>query len=146
MRGGHIHGSKVPDATTFPEGWDEDRLIAEILDVGRIPEEPPEQDRSGTWVTRGTRDDVYIEVRIAPSGLIRTGCPISGPGVGRNGMDAPLTYERALWMKHIQDANLATAAFVEAVADRLPEQVSRSARSALAAGEPSSPWSLSVPR
>jgi Bacterial EndoU nuclease len=86
ITGGHKHGSGIPDKTTFPESWDDDdKIIRTVEDVARNPDEPPEYDENkGRWVVRGTRDNVDIEVVVAPDGEIITAYPTGGEGVHRN--------------------------------------------------------------
>lgn len=83
--GGHRHDSGVPDKTTFPPDWDDDKIIDEVEDVARNPDSPPvyNEDRE-TWTVRGTRDEVDIEVIVKPDGEVMTGYPTGGEGVHRN--------------------------------------------------------------
>lgn len=85
--GGHLHGTGIPHKTTFPPSWDAEKINAQVLDVARNPDEVPERDRNGGWITRGVRDGVRIEVRLRPDGPIVTGYPVSGLGVHRNDPD-----------------------------------------------------------
>jgi hypothetical protein len=83
--GGHRHDSGVPNKTTFPEDWDDDKIIDEVEDVAKNPDEPPEYDEDDeTWTVHGTRDGVDIEVIVTPDGTVKTGYPTGGEGVHRN--------------------------------------------------------------
>jgi Bacterial EndoU nuclease len=83
--GGHRHDSGVPNKTTFPEDWDDDKIIDEVEDVAKNPDEPPEYDEDDeTWTVHGTRDGVDIEVIVSPDGKVKTGYPTGGEGVHRN--------------------------------------------------------------
>jgi hypothetical protein len=83
--GGHRHDSGVPDKTTFPEDWDDDKIIDEVEDVAKNPDNPPVYDeKRGTWTVTGTRDGVDIRVIVKPDGTIITGHPTGGEGVHRN--------------------------------------------------------------
>lgn len=84
--GGHRHGVGKPGKTEFPASWDDEKIIANILDVVRRPDKPPtHQDWNDTWLCAGTRDNVEVTAVIERSGDILTGWPEEGgPGVVRN--------------------------------------------------------------
>ena len=84
--GGHRHGTGKPGKTEFPAGWNDEKIIDNVLDVARKPGTPPvRQDRNDTWLCTGTRANVEVSVVIARSGEIVTGWPEEGgPGVVRN--------------------------------------------------------------
>ena len=84
--GGHRHGTGIPGKTEFPASWDDERVIANILDVARSPDKPPtRQDWNDSWLCTGTRDAVKVWAVVERSGDILTGWPEEGgPGVVRN--------------------------------------------------------------
>lgn len=84
--GGHAPGTGIPGKTEFPESWDDDKIIDEILDVARNPDSipPPTRQDHGTWMVTGTRDGVKVTVIIGDGGEVISGFPESGPGVVRN--------------------------------------------------------------
>ncbi len=84
--GGHRHGVGKPGKTEFPANWDDEKVIATVLDVARKPDKPPtRQDWNDTWLCAGTRDNVEVTAVIERSGDILTGWPEEGgPGVVRN--------------------------------------------------------------
>lgn len=84
--GGHRHGTGRPGKTEFPATWDDEKIIASVLDVARRPDKPPvRQDWNNRWVTRGTRGDVEIVVVTLRDGPIWTAWPLPGsPGVVKN--------------------------------------------------------------
>ena len=84
--GGHRHGVGKPGKTEFPASWDDEKVIATVLDVARKPDKPPtNQDWNDTWLCAGTRDNVEVTAVIERSGDILTGWPEEGgPGVVRN--------------------------------------------------------------
>jgi hypothetical protein len=84
--GGHRHGTGKPGKTEFPAGWNDEKIIDNVLDVARKPDTPPvRQDRNDTWLCTGTRANVEVSAVIARSGEIVTGWPEEGgPGVVRN--------------------------------------------------------------
>jgi hypothetical protein len=84
--GGHRHGVGKPGKTEFPANWDDEKVIATVLDVARKPDKPPtHQDWNDTWLCAGTRDNVEVTAVIERSGDILTGWPEEGgPGVVRN--------------------------------------------------------------
>lgn len=92
--GGHRHDTGIPHKTTFPPSWDAEKINAQVLDVARNPDDVPEQDRNGGWITRGVRDNIRIEVRLRPDGPIITGYPVSGLGVHRTDSDGHPTEQQ----------------------------------------------------
>jgi hypothetical protein len=85
-RGGHRHGVGNPGKTEFPASWDDKKIMDNIRDVARRPDQPPiYQDWNSRWLARGTRDDVEVVVVIAGDARIWSGWPRpGGPGVVRN--------------------------------------------------------------
>jgi hypothetical protein len=85
-RGGHRHGVGNPGKTEFPASWNDKKIMDNVHDVARRPDQPPiYQDWNGRWLARGTRDDVEVVVVIAGDGRIWSGWPRpGGPGVVRN--------------------------------------------------------------
>jgi Bacterial EndoU nuclease len=85
-RGGHRHGVGNPGKTEFPASWDDKKIMDNVRDVGRRPDQPPVyQDWNSRWLARGTRDDVEVVVVVAGDGRIWSGWPRpGGPGVVRN--------------------------------------------------------------
>jgi hypothetical protein len=85
-RGGHRHGVGNPGKTEFPASWDDKKIMDNVRDVGRRPDQPPiYQDWNSRWLARGTRDDVEVVVVVADDGRIWSGWPRpGGPGVVRN--------------------------------------------------------------
>jgi hypothetical protein len=144
--GGHLHGLGIPHKTVFPPDWDADKINAVTLDVARNPEEVPEQDRNGGWITRGVREDVHVEVRLRPTGPIITGYPISGPGVHHNDADGgELVAQPRFYTPHhgptaqkraeINDLHTHCTRLTDALAPRLPDLDERRVRTGLAVGE-----------
>ena len=84
--GGHRHGTGKPGKTEFPADWDEQKVLATILDVARRPDSTPgHQEWNDRWVVRGTRDDVGIVAVIERDGRIWTAWPLpGGAGVVKN--------------------------------------------------------------
>ncbi|MFE9577211.1 EndoU domain-containing protein [Nocardia sp. NPDC006044] len=84
--GGHAPGVGAPGKTEFPDTdtWTDDHIIDSVLDVARNPDQTPVLQDNGRWKVSGTRDGVLIEVIVNSDGSIRTGYPVSGPGVVRN--------------------------------------------------------------
>jgi len=84
--GGHRHGTGKPGKTEFPASWDDEKIVDNVLDVGRKPDKPPvRQDRKDTWLCSGTRANVEVSVVVAHSGEVVTSWPEEGgPGVVRN--------------------------------------------------------------
>ena len=84
--GGHRHGVGKPGKTEFPASWNDERVIANVLDVARRPDKPPtHQDWNDTMLCTGTRDAVKVWAVVERSGDILTSWPEEGgPGVVRN--------------------------------------------------------------
>jgi hypothetical protein len=83
--GGHIFGSGVPDKTVFPEDWEAEQILDQVLDVARNPDQAPTiNPRTGNWEIVGKRAEVEIQVVLDPEGKIITARPIRGPGVRVN--------------------------------------------------------------
>ena len=84
--GGHRHGVGHPGKTEFPASWTDEKIMDNILDVARRPDQPPiHQNWNGRWLARGTRDDVEIAVVITSEAQIWSGWPRpGGPGVVKN--------------------------------------------------------------
>lgn len=84
--GGHRHGVGKPGKTEFPASWDDEKIIANVVDVARRPDKPPtHQDWNDTWLCTGNRDAVDVWAVVERSGDILTGWPEEGgPGVVRN--------------------------------------------------------------
>lgn len=84
--GGHRHGVGKPGKTEFPASWNDEKIIASVLEVARRPDKPPtRQDWNDTWLCTGTRDRVDVSAVVERSGNILTGWPEEGgPGVIRN--------------------------------------------------------------
>jgi hypothetical protein len=85
-RGGHRHGVGNPGKTEFPASWDDKKIMDNVVDVARRPDQTPiYQAWNSRWLARGTRDDVEVVVVIAGDGRIWSGWPRpGGPGVVRN--------------------------------------------------------------
>jgi Bacterial EndoU nuclease len=85
-KGGHRHGVGNPGKTEFPASWDDKKIMDNVHDVARRPDQPPiYQDWNSRWLARGTRDDVEVVVVVEGDGCIWTGWPRpGGPGVVRN--------------------------------------------------------------
>jgi hypothetical protein len=84
--GGHRHGVGNPGKTEFPASRDDKKIMDNILDVARRPDQAPiYQHWNDRWLARGTRDDVEIAVVITSDGIIWSGWPrLGGPGVVKN--------------------------------------------------------------
>ncbi|MFC8046123.1 EndoU domain-containing protein [Nocardia sp. NPDC057353] len=84
--GGHAPGTGAPNKTEFPDSdpWTDDHIIDRIQDVAKNPDQTPVLQDNGRYRVSGVRDGVLIEVIVNPDGSIRTGYPVSGPGVYRN--------------------------------------------------------------
>ena len=85
-RGGHRHGVGNPGKTEFPASWDDKKIMDNVHDVARRPDQPPiYQAWNSRWLARGTRDDVEVVVVVASDGCIWSGWPRPGsPGVVSN--------------------------------------------------------------
>ena len=84
--GGHRHGIGSPEKTEFPAGWDDKKIISNVLDIAQRPDGPPVlQQWNNRWVCTGTRDSVEVSVIVLRSGEVWTAWPEEGsPGVVRN--------------------------------------------------------------
>jgi hypothetical protein len=84
--GGHRHGIGKPEKTEFPAGWDDKKIMSNVVDVARRPDAPPVlQHWNNRWVCTGTRDSVEVSVIVLRSGEVWTAWPEEGsPGVVRN--------------------------------------------------------------
>jgi hypothetical protein len=83
--GGHRHGTGRPEKTEFPAGWDDERIIGQIVDVARFPDARPVLQANDRWRVRGERDGVAITVVVHPDGRIWAAWPEEGsPGGIRN--------------------------------------------------------------
>jgi hypothetical protein len=86
-KGGHRHGTGLPDKTEFPGDWDDDHIVEAAFAVARHPGGTPEkQNWNDRWQVEGTHDDIGIIAIVRADGLIWTAWPVEGsPGVVRNG-------------------------------------------------------------
>lgn len=81
--GGHRYPTQKAGKTQFPEGWDDDRIMAAIQVVLDNPRAV--QRRPGWILVYGEIDRVRILVRLARgSGEVETAHPIDGDGVTRS--------------------------------------------------------------
>jgi hypothetical protein len=88
--GGHRHGTGRPGKTEFPSGWDDEKIIAYVLDVARAPDDPPVFQANRRWRVHGQREDVGINVIVQPDGRIWSAWPDAGsPGVVKNPRETP---------------------------------------------------------
>jgi hypothetical protein len=88
--GGHRHGTGRPEKTEFPSGWDDEKIIRHILDVGRHPDGSPVFQANRRWRVHGQRDDVGITVIVKPDGRIWSAWPDArSPGVVKNPKEKP---------------------------------------------------------
>ncbi len=88
--GGHRHGTGRPGKTEFPPGWDDDKIIRNVRDVARAPDELPVFQPNHRWRVHGQRDDVGITVVVLPDGRIWSAWPdAGGPGVVKNPRETP---------------------------------------------------------
>ncbi len=78
-----MHGLGRPDKTEFPPGWDEDRIVDEVLSVANRPDNVRPLPRN-RWEAIGVGDGVIIKVVLNDSGQILAAWPLDGPGVRRN--------------------------------------------------------------
>jgi hypothetical protein len=85
-KGGHRHGVGNPGKTEFPASWSDKKILDNVHDVARRPDQPPiYQDWNSRWLARGTRDEVEVVVVITRDARIWSGWPRpGGPGVVRN--------------------------------------------------------------
>src|ERR1039457_7167004 len=78
-RGGHRHGVGNPGKTEFPASWDDKKIMDNVHDIARRPDQPPiYQAWNSRWLARGTRDDVEVVVVVASDGRIWSGWPRRG--------------------------------------------------------------------
>jgi hypothetical protein len=71
--------------TEFPAGWDDKRIIDQVMDVARVPGATPILQPNHRWRVHGERDGVGITVIVHPEGGIWSAWPEEGsPGVVRN--------------------------------------------------------------
>jgi hypothetical protein len=83
--GGHRHGTGRPEKTEFPADWDDERVIGQIVNVARFPDDRPVLQANHRWRISGERDGVAITVVVHPDGRIWAAWPEEGsPGVIRN--------------------------------------------------------------
>jgi hypothetical protein len=82
--GGHRAGAG--GETEFPADWDDERILNNVEDVARNPDNWPEEPQpNGRWRIEGVRDGVHITAIVNPDGSIRTAWPREGdPGVIKN--------------------------------------------------------------
>lgn len=82
--GGHRSGTGIPGKTEFPATWSDEDILEAIRQVAGagIVDRPAHRD--GDLVIIGEVNGVTIEVVVQPNGEVRTGYPLSGPGVRRN--------------------------------------------------------------
>jgi Bacterial EndoU nuclease len=66
--GGHRHGTGKPGKTEFPAGWEDDKIIGNVRDVARAPDDPPVFQPNHRWRVHGLRDGVGITVVVFPMG------------------------------------------------------------------------------
>lgn len=82
--GGHRYGTGTPGKTEFPASWSDDDILEAIRQVAGTGTVDRPAHRGGDLVVVGEVNGVTIEVVVQPNGEVRTGYPLSGPGVGRN--------------------------------------------------------------
>lgn len=88
--GGHRHGTARPGKTEFPAGWDDGKIIGNVRDVARAPDDPPVFQPNHRWRLHGQRDDVGINVVVLPDGRIWSAWPdADSPGVVKNPKEKP---------------------------------------------------------
>jgi hypothetical protein len=87
--GGHRHGVGSPGKTEFPAGWDDDRVIDNVLSIAREPDQPPvRQNWNDRWRVQGEREGVDIVAIVTADGLVWTAWPREGsPGVVKNQLE-----------------------------------------------------------
>lgn len=83
-QGGHRFGTGTPGKTEFPASWSDDDILGAIRQVGGTGTVDRPAHRDGDLVIVGEVNGVTIKVVVQPSGEVRTGYPVSGPGVRRN--------------------------------------------------------------
>ena len=82
--GGHRYGTGIPGKTEFPATWSDDDILEAIRQVAGTGTVDRPAHREGDLVVVGEVNGVTIEVVVQPNGEVRTGYPLSGPGVRRN--------------------------------------------------------------
>jgi Bacterial EndoU nuclease len=83
--GGHRHGTGRPGKTEFPAEWDDDKIIENVRDVARAPDDLPVFQPNHRWRVHGQRDGIGINVVVLPDGRIWSSWPDpGGPGVVKN--------------------------------------------------------------
>ncbi len=82
--GGHRYGTGTPGKTEFPASWSDDDILEAIRQVAGTGTVDRPAHRGGDLVVVGEVNGVTIEVVVQPNGEVRTGYPLSGPGVRRN--------------------------------------------------------------
>lgn len=82
--GGHRFGTGTPGKTEFPADWTDDDILDAIIEVAGTGLVDRLAHREGDLVIVGEVDGVTIEVVVRPNGEVRTGYPLSGPGVTKN--------------------------------------------------------------
>ena len=88
--GGHRPGTGRPGKTEFPAGWYDDKIIGNVRDVARAPDELAVFQPNHRWRVHGQRDDVGITVIVLPDGRICSAWPdADSPGVVKNPKEKP---------------------------------------------------------
>lgn len=82
--GGHRYGTGIPGKTEFPASWSDDDILEAIRQVAENGTVDRPAHRDGDLVIVGEVNGVTIKVVVQPNGEVRTGYPVSGPGVRRN--------------------------------------------------------------
>ena len=82
--GGHRYGTGIPGKTEFPASWSDDDILEAIRQVAGTGTVDRPAHRDGDLVIVGEVNGVTIEVVVQPNGEVRTGYPLTGPGVRRN--------------------------------------------------------------
>ncbi|RSK32082.1 hypothetical protein EJA01_12660 [Rhodovulum iodosum] len=82
--GGHRYGTGIPGKTEFPATWSDNDILEAIRQVAGTGTVDRPAHRDGDLVVVGEVNGVTIEVVVQPNGEVRTGYPLSGPGVRRN--------------------------------------------------------------
>jgi hypothetical protein len=149
-KGGHLHGIGIPHKTTFPASWDAQAILDLTEDVARNPDQTPIRDRTGGWITRGTRNGIAIESRLRPDGTIANAYPLHGLGLHRNDADGrpqridgldgapptdPPDPRRATDRTRLNDLHHRTTTLIDTLAPRLPDRDTDQLHTDLTAGE-----------
>ncbi|WP_375552746.1 RHS repeat-associated core domain-containing protein [Rhodophyticola porphyridii] len=82
--GGHRAGTGRPGKTEFPPSMSDDEILGAIEEVAKNGDVRGPARTPGGVRVGGVVDGIEIEVVVGPDGGIRTGWPVSGPGVVRN--------------------------------------------------------------